>query len=246
MNDADTGLTYMQQRYYDPVAGRFLSIDPVTTDVQSGASFNRYAYAENNPYRYVDPDGRFSRQTCADMVGNCENLGGTSSRSEQIGPSPTGAVIGAGIGGAVAVACDGLTAGICAVGNPAMVGAGAFLGSVTPAAIQKAQQQLEKLLNKNDTGTPNEFQYALVANSAGNYPNVRGGTTYLERGEVWKYGTTYDLEGRYSVTKLAALNVSMQIQSRGSLISTLIAEKTQLIFYAITHGALPPGNSRFK
>jgi RHS repeat-associated protein len=24
VNDADTGLVYMQQRYYDPVAGRFL------------------------------------------------------------------------------------------------------------------------------------------------------------------------------------------------------------------------------
>jgi RHS repeat-associated protein len=58
VNDADTGLTYMQQRYYDPVAGRFLSIDPVTTNANTGSSFNRYNYAENNPYRYVDPDGR--------------------------------------------------------------------------------------------------------------------------------------------------------------------------------------------
>jgi RHS repeat-associated protein len=58
VNDADTGLTYMQQRYYDPVAGRFLSIDPVTTDANTGGSFNRYAYANNNPYRWIDPDGR--------------------------------------------------------------------------------------------------------------------------------------------------------------------------------------------
>jgi RHS repeat-associated protein len=58
VNDVDTGLTYMQQRYYDPVAGRFLSIDPVTTDANTGSSFNRYAYAKNNPYVYVDPDGR--------------------------------------------------------------------------------------------------------------------------------------------------------------------------------------------
>jgi RHS repeat-associated protein len=60
VNDADTGLVYMQQRYYDPVAGRFLSIDPVTTDANTGSSFNRYAYANNNPYKYVDPDGRGS------------------------------------------------------------------------------------------------------------------------------------------------------------------------------------------
>jgi RHS repeat-associated protein len=58
VNDADTGLTYMQQRYYDSVAGRFLSIDPVTTDANAGSSFNRYAYANNSPYRFTDPDGR--------------------------------------------------------------------------------------------------------------------------------------------------------------------------------------------
>jgi filamentous hemagglutinin len=48
----------MQQRYYDPVAGRFLSIDPVLTDANTGSSFNRYVYANNSPYKYLDPDGR--------------------------------------------------------------------------------------------------------------------------------------------------------------------------------------------
>jgi RHS repeat-associated protein len=60
VHDAESGLTYMQQRFYDPVAGRFLSVDPVTTDVNTGASFNRYAYANNSPYKYIDPDGRDS------------------------------------------------------------------------------------------------------------------------------------------------------------------------------------------
>lgn len=58
VNDADTGLVYMQQRYYDPVAARFMSIDPVTTDANTGRSFNRYGYANNNPFKYIDPDGR--------------------------------------------------------------------------------------------------------------------------------------------------------------------------------------------
>jgi RHS repeat-associated protein len=61
VNDADTGLVYMQQRYYDPVAARFLSIDPVVTDANTGTSFNRYAYAANSPYKYTDPDGRQER-----------------------------------------------------------------------------------------------------------------------------------------------------------------------------------------
>ena len=72
VNDANTGLTYMQQRYYDPVAGRFLSVDPVVTDGNSGSGFNRYAYGNNSPFRYVDPDGR-SPLSCDGLV-NCSML----------------------------------------------------------------------------------------------------------------------------------------------------------------------------
>ncbi len=59
--DPATGLTYMQQRYYDPAVGRFLSVDPVTPNPNTGAMFNRYAYAALNPYKFVDPDGRTPR-----------------------------------------------------------------------------------------------------------------------------------------------------------------------------------------
>jgi uncharacterized protein RhaS with RHS repeats len=48
----------MQQRYYEPLAGRFLSVDPVVTDAKTGDHFNRYNYAYNNPYKFKDPDGR--------------------------------------------------------------------------------------------------------------------------------------------------------------------------------------------
>jgi len=57
VTDAATGLTYAQQRYYDPVVGRFLSVDPVLPN-DNGGSFNRYWYANNNPYKFTDPDGR--------------------------------------------------------------------------------------------------------------------------------------------------------------------------------------------
>jgi RHS repeat-associated protein len=58
--DQSSGLIYMQQRYYDPMIGRFLSTDPAAVDGM-GFNFNRYAYAANNPYKYVDPDGRVTR-----------------------------------------------------------------------------------------------------------------------------------------------------------------------------------------
>ncbi|MEQ1718706.1 MAG: RHS repeat-associated core domain-containing protein, partial [Hyphomicrobium sp.] len=52
-----TDLIYMGGRYYNPVIGRFLSMDPKEADPSDLHSLNRYAYANNNPYRYVDPDG---------------------------------------------------------------------------------------------------------------------------------------------------------------------------------------------
>ena len=55
--DSQTDLTYMQARYYDPRIGRFLSNDPAPFRAQSPATFNRYAYASNDPVNAFDPDG---------------------------------------------------------------------------------------------------------------------------------------------------------------------------------------------
>ena len=57
VQDTETDLVYMQQRYYDPMAGRFLSVDPIVTSEKNGNGFNRFMYVENNPLRYTDPDG---------------------------------------------------------------------------------------------------------------------------------------------------------------------------------------------
>lgn len=58
VNDPDTGFVYMQARYYDPVVGRFLSVDPVTVNENIWGNFNRFWYANDNPERFTDPDGR--------------------------------------------------------------------------------------------------------------------------------------------------------------------------------------------
>lgn len=48
----------MQQRYTDPQLRVFLSTDPVTADEQPVGQFNLYRYANGNPYKLRDPDGR--------------------------------------------------------------------------------------------------------------------------------------------------------------------------------------------
>ena len=50
-------LCNMNGRLYDPVVGRFLSIDPFVQAPGFSQSFNRYSYALNNPLVYTDPDG---------------------------------------------------------------------------------------------------------------------------------------------------------------------------------------------
>lgn len=39
-------------------SARFVSTDPVQADPNAGQNFNRYYYANNNPYKFTDPDGR--------------------------------------------------------------------------------------------------------------------------------------------------------------------------------------------
>jgi RHS repeat-associated protein len=58
VEDSATGLVQMQQRYYDPGIGVFLSVDPVTAFESPVTQFNRYRYGNSSPYGFKDPDGR--------------------------------------------------------------------------------------------------------------------------------------------------------------------------------------------
>ena len=56
--DNDTGLYYLQSRYYDPTIGRFINADVyVTTNVTGLINSNMFAYCENNPVNMVDNSG---------------------------------------------------------------------------------------------------------------------------------------------------------------------------------------------
>jgi RHS repeat-associated protein len=92
VEDASTGLTYMQQRYYDPQVGRFISVDPVTAYATPGQNFNRYSYANNNPFGYTDPDGR---DECPQKE-NCirsDNPQGTTGPTAEISAGDAAAVV---------------------------------------------------------------------------------------------------------------------------------------------------------
>ncbi|WP_326590486.1 RHS repeat-associated core domain-containing protein [Streptomyces sp. NBC_01294] len=54
--DNDSGLTHIGAREYDPLIGRFISVDPIM-DLKDSQQLHGYTYSANNPFTYSDPDG---------------------------------------------------------------------------------------------------------------------------------------------------------------------------------------------
>ena len=59
--DTETGLYYLQSRYYDPDTGRFINANDVAVLSTTGTtlSCNLFAYCENDPVNCSDPSGCF-------------------------------------------------------------------------------------------------------------------------------------------------------------------------------------------
>ncbi|MFI6006217.1 RHS repeat domain-containing protein [Streptomyces sp. NPDC051366] len=53
---ADTGLTHLGAREYDPSTGRFISVDPIM-DLTNSQQMHGYVYSSNNPVSLSDPSG---------------------------------------------------------------------------------------------------------------------------------------------------------------------------------------------
>jgi hypothetical protein len=148
-----------------------LSIDPVTTDANSGSSFNRYAYANNSPYRYIDPDGRDGM----DWV-----HGGLTALS--FCPSVCGSAFSA-VDGAVSLAQGdrvgaGIAFGAAAVGIVSDAGAAKLvaMGVKEVAASATAGVKLEKAL-------ASEAQSAKILAGKGEVLAGAGSEKALKQGE---------------------------------------------------------------
>ena len=56
--DTETELYYLKSRYYDPITGRFITIDDISyIDPETINGLNLYSYCNNNPITNVDPNG---------------------------------------------------------------------------------------------------------------------------------------------------------------------------------------------
>lgn len=79
--DAESGLYYLQSRYYNPQWGRFISADDVSYLLSESqyTNGNLYVYCNNNPVMYTDPSGHFAISTAViigAIVGGLIGVGG--------------------------------------------------------------------------------------------------------------------------------------------------------------------------
>ena len=85
--DAETGLQFLNARYYDSALGRFLTADD-WDPLQAGVGTNRYAYGFNNPVNVSDPTGHHGGGcpggTCGGTYSDYENWGAINAPSGNV------------------------------------------------------------------------------------------------------------------------------------------------------------------
>jgi len=168
-HDSDTDLSYYGARYYDPAIGRFISPDPMMVNPANPITFNRYAYASDNPYKYVDPNGK---GVVTALIGGA--IGGYFGGKEH---GFWGGVIGFGVG-FVTGTVDPWASGMAAEAATGWLGAGA--GAVaeyaTSAAVNVAGNMgYSEIMDGNTGGAASILSGAVGAGAGYLLGNVAGG-----------------------------------------------------------------------
>ncbi len=195
--DNATGLVYFGARWYDPQVGRFMGFDPAGVDEDNPHSFNRYAYGNNNPYKYLDPDGRLpiliplvvvawraysAYDTISSASGNISTLASsTASTGEKIaaGAELAGSLVGGKAGRNAASGVVGKSGSALPMAPSSVnIAAGKFgymfghVSSGTHNAARSAQLATTmKSLGVSDSPAGHKFlsdHFAQVANTPGN------------------------------------------------------------------------------
>jgi RHS repeat-associated protein len=98
----NTGLTHLGAREYDPLIGRFISVDPVI-DVKDPQQMHGYAYATNAPITASDPDGLWPKWM-KNAASNVANVASSVKENVVKGVVDNAGLISA-VTGVAAIAC---------------------------------------------------------------------------------------------------------------------------------------------
>ncbi|EKD56074.1 MAG: hypothetical protein ACD_58C00304G0002 [uncultured bacterium] len=182
--DNSTELYYYGARYYDPGLQRFTQADTIVPSPSDPQSFNRYAYAANNPIIYTDPSGHF---IIAAAVLWGALIGGASAAAT--GGNIIQGIIGGAISGAIFSYIGGLhLSGINAAGahllggalsggiNAAMAGGNIMQGMVNGAV----SAGVSKLLGSDKIGIKDYFGRAGIGALSGGITALAMGGDFAE------------------------------------------------------------------
>ena len=177
--DVETGLYYLQRRYYNPEWGRFLNADGYVSTGAGMLGYNMFVYANNNPVMFVDPTGEawWHWALAAAVVVACA--------------AATVATCGMSLGGA-AMAISMVASGSAALTTASTVAAAATIGSALTlgALAVSAAANSSTIEDFNDQGDWNVVAVTSMGAAVGGasgYAIAR--STIPARGKV-TYGTS--------------------------------------------------------
>ena len=203
--DAETGLYYLNSRYYDPSIGRFINADDIgyiqPTDING---LNLFAYCGNNPVMYTDPNGNFVLSLTALIL-----IGFGVSATISVGASIISQGIDKGWGNINwwQVGLDGLIGGIS--GALSMTGLNVFALAGINAGLSFIGSVGGNLLNGADFGDKNTWIDIGISTGIGFVVGLAGGRGATNAGylngakrsaEFLKAAASYDRV----LTKIAA------------------------------------------
>ena len=183
--DADTGLYYLQSRYYDPAVGRFINADIYVSTGQGVLGHNMYAYCGNNPVARADDQGDSWKDVF--RIGITAALVGLA----VLAAIPTG-------GGSLVLAGIGVSAASATTAASALTAAGlALAGSSILYATSPNQMQDQVRRGK----APKEVDRVDPPHVSGQKPHVHFG----DKSSINIDGTIHDkMNGAPRITKKIA------------------------------------------
>ena len=172
--DTETGLYYLQSRYYNPQWGRFVNADSKLALTAGVIGCNLFAYCNNTPVVRIDSDGNFGLGTIIGAgIGGL--LGGISGAivaackgKSVLAGFVTGAVTGATIGGVCGAVADAISTGGLSVLAGAAIAASVCgtVSAVGNIANQAWNYSIEKKLT-DQGGNPQKGNNNIPKSSNG-------------------------------------------------------------------------------
>ena len=159
--DVETGLYYLNSRYYDPDTCRFINADAYVSTGQGLLGFNMFAYCGNNPVNYSDSSGELAVLAALLFVGFVAVVGAATSAmvaastgSDVVEAAIEGFLVGTVVGVATIfvpeLVCAVLPATMDALYATAISAAATFtVAGVASASVDVATQYVSHELGEN-------------------------------------------------------------------------------------------------